>query len=370
LPLRPLTLLLLSGGGLTGSNIMACLAKRRAGLRLVATTDRPGEPALFNFDVAYLAPRLVDEVAAFERRVLDILERESVDLVVPCRDEDVTWLAGLGERRTDLAPKFLCGSREAAEIANDKWLSFEFCERHALPFAPTLLCGDTANARSFVEEHGFPLVAKPRHGVDAKGIVLLTEFPQVMRAMQRPDYVLQKFLGAGDEVAGYLATLALDGIPLVHSFQGNKRSLQVLIGPDQSLRQIVCTRNFMTGQATRSITIDRAVEPGSIGARCALAFAGAAWRGPLNIQCQPAPNGELMIHEFNVRFTGATAARLELGIDEVGAAIAAFTGRRIADALGWRDLPEIAFERFSVRSADGRNVRTLAERGEWRRALQ
>jgi len=365
--MRPLTILLLSGGGLTGSNVMACLADRRSNLRLVATSDTPREPALFNFDATYLAPRLVDSPAVFERRMLEIIERESVDLVVPCRDEDVAWLAGLGERRVELAPRFLCGGKSTAEIANDKWLSFHFGQKNALPFAPSLLCGDTANAAAFVEQHGFPLVAKPRYGVDSKGIVLLTRFAQVVRAMQLSDYVLQKFLGVPDEVDSYLNALEQDGIPLFHSFQGNKRSLQVLIGPDQGIRHIVCTRNRLIGQAARSIVVDRDIETRTIGERCAQAFAGAGWRGPLNIQCQPASSGELVIHEFNVRFTGATAARLELGFDEVGAAILAFTGQSIEPARRWRETPDVALERLSVRAADERNVRTLAERGEWRR---
>src|SRR5450756_228578 len=154
--MRTLTLLLLSGGGHTGSSVMAALATRRAGLRLVATSDRPDEPALFNFDAAYLAPRLADDAEGFERRVLDVIARENPDLVVPCRDEDVQWLAGLGERRADLAAKLLCGARRIAAIANDKWLSHEFCGEHALPFAPTLLCDSAADGYAFVEQQGLP----------------------------------------------------------------------------------------------------------------------------------------------------------------------------------------------------------------------
>src|SRR5262245_44459477 len=82
-----LTLLFLSGGGHTGTNVMASLAARREGLRLVATSDVPDEPSLFAFDAVYLAPRLRDDAPAFERRVLEIVDREAPDLVVPCRDE-------------------------------------------------------------------------------------------------------------------------------------------------------------------------------------------------------------------------------------------------------------------------------------------
>ena len=147
---------------------MASLAPRRERLRLVATSDTPDEPALFNFDAVYLAPMVADDTAGFERRVLDIIVRENPDLVVPCRDEDVQWLAGLRERRPDLGAKLLCGAREIAVMMNDKWLSFEFATKHGLPFstvAAMRLSGIDAQDRvaAFLHEHGLPLVAKPRH---------------------------------------------------------------------------------------------------------------------------------------------------------------------------------------------------------------
>lgn len=362
-----LTLLLLSGGGRTGSSVMATLATRRTGLRLVATSDRPDEPALFDFDAVYIAPRLADDAGGFERRVLDIIAREKPDLVVPCRDEDVQWLAGLGERRADLAAKFLCGARRIAAMANDKWLSYEFCREHALPFAPTLQCDSAADGSAFVEQHGLPLVAKPRHGVNSAGVVLLTTREQVARAMTRHDYVLQKYLGDPDSVYAYLNTANLEGIPLFHTFQGTMRSPLVLLGPDHRIEYVNCIRNRITGRSTQSKTIDDGVEPRQIGERCARAFAAAGWRGPLNIQCLPTADGTLMIHEFNARFTGGMAARWELGYDEIGAAIRVFTGQSIGGALPHREAPAEAFESFSARGADGRNVRTLAQREEWSR---
>jgi hypothetical protein len=368
-PLRHVTLLLLSGGGHTGGNVMASLAGRRPALRLVATSDSAEEPALFDFDAAYLAPRLATAAGAFERRVLEIVERERVDLVVPCRDDDVVWLAGLRERRPDIAPKLLCGAPKIAGIANDKWLSFRFCVEQSLPFVPSLACGDEAQLRAFVEQQGLPLVAKPRNGADSRGILLVTSPEQALRAMQKPEIVLQRYLGDPEALSSYLKGLERDGIPLLHSFQGDKHSLQVLIGPAGHIRHVICTRNLVVGPMARSITVDRDVEPNALGVRCAQAFANAGWRGPLNIQCQRAPSGGLMIHEFNVRFTGATAARLHLGFDEIGAAVGAFTGFDIGRAVGGREVPTVAYERLAPRSADGHSIRVLTERGEWRREV-
>jgi carbamoyl-phosphate synthase large subunit len=363
------TLLLLSGGGHTGSNVMSTLAARRDGLRVVATSDAPDEPALFRFDAAYLAPQRVRDSPAFERRILDVITREQPDLVVPCRDEDVQWLADLRGRRPDLAPRLLCGDAAIAGTITDKWLSFAFAREHGLPFAPTLASGDAAAAAEFVAAHGMPLIAKPRRDADCRGVVVLATRAHAMAAAGRADYVLQKFLGEGAAVDAYVAGVAQHGIPLVHSFQGDKRSLQALIGPRGDVEHVVCTRNLMSGRIARTITADDDPAARRIGERCANAFAAAGWRGPLNVQCQPAPDGELAIHEFNARFTGATGARWLLGFDEVGAAVRAFTGRSIGGAPPTGERAAAALESLVPRAADPAHVRELAARGEWKRGV-
>jgi carbamoyl-phosphate synthase large subunit len=365
--MRRVTLLLLSGGGHTGRNVTAALASRRSGLRLVATSDTAEEPALFDFDAAYLAPQPARDPAGFERRILELVAREDPDLVVPCRDEDVEWLAGLRERRPDLAPRLLCGARAVAAAINDKWESAVFARGHALPFAPSLPTGDPAAAEAFVAEHGLPLIAKPRRDADSRGVLVLATPAHVAAAVARPFYVLQKFLADPRAVDAYLAAVAQGGIPLVHSFQGDKRSLQALIGPAGDVVHVVCTRNLMAGRVARSITLDDDPAARRIGEACARVFAAAGWRGPLNVQCQPAPGGELMIHEFNGRFTGATGARWLLGMDEVGAAIRAFTGLPFASAAPWQQRPAAALESLVPRAADQASVQALADRGEWMR---
>ena len=369
--MRELTLLLLSGGGHTGANVMASVASRRGDMRLVATSDVPDEPALFGFDAVYLAPKIAVAAAAFERRILEIVRREDPDLVIPCRDEDVEWLAGLYERRRDLGAKLLCGSPDIAAVINDKWQSCEFAAKHELPFAPSLPCAEDDDSpvrvARFVREHGLPIVAKPRRGMDSKGVFILTTQAQAQSAMMRPDYLLQKYLGRPETPARYLANVEREGIPLIHSFEGVKRSLQVLIGPGGGIQHVVCTHNRRDAPNARVISTDADAESRRIGEQCASVFAEAGWRGPLNIQCLPSESGTLMIHEFNARFTGATGARWLIGHDEIGSAIRAFTGRDVAPAFPWSEAPTRAIEGLMPRAADPQWVRALSERGEWTR---
>ena len=53
-------ILFLSGASLVGQNILSALAGRRAGLHLAAINSVANEPALFDFDEAFLAGNLKD----------------------------------------------------------------------------------------------------------------------------------------------------------------------------------------------------------------------------------------------------------------------------------------------------------------------
>ncbi len=323
------TILLLSGGGHTGANVLAAIGTRRSTTRLIATTDVTDEPTLFAFDQVYLAPNLRADAASFERRLLDVMALEKPDLVVPCRDDDVRFLSALKSRRPDLGRAFLCGAPAVAEVVSDKWLSFEFAKRYGLPFAQSFRCEPGQNIddmAAFIDSAGLPLVCKPRDGSDSRGITLITSAAQARQAIQRPDHVLQEYLGNAAAVRAYVEAVRSTGVPLFHSFEGNKRSIQIMIGPDSTTAYVFCTRNEPTGRNARRVSIDSDSAARAIGVRCAAAFADAGWYGPMNIQCQPDVNGELKIHEFNARFTGATAARKHLGMDELAITLKRFCG--------------------------------------------
>lgn len=363
-----LRLLVLSVGTQVGQNVLTTLARRRDDLELIATSSVSREPALFDYDTVYLVPQTAAEPVAFEARLLDIIARERVDLVIPCRDDDIVFLAALRDRRPDLSPRLLCGSADAALVIADKWLSAEFCTRHGLPFAPSIAHGAGPERAAFAREQGFPLVAKPRRGYASQDVYLISNDAQFERTLAGEGWIVQKYLGDPRDVAKYLQGLESRGIPLYHTFQGLKQSIQALIAPDGSVAHVICTRNASRMRRSKWVEADHDPRSLAIGTQCAQAFAGAGWRGPLNIQCQQDTQGTPLIHEFNGRFTGATVDRWLLGFDEVGAAIESFTGVAIGPGHDARPAALEAFESLVARGADPRDVEALARDHVWKRA--
>lgn len=357
-------ILLLSGASLVGQNVLACLGGHRHDLELVAANSAPDDPCLFDFDAVYLTPENRRQPDAYSARFRELLAEVDPDLVIPCRDDDVTFLAGERDRQPEMACRFLCGDAMLAAAMLDKLESARLSARLGLPFAPTLDAGvDPATALRFAVEHGFPLIGKPRRGFASHGVRLILDRQQLENACGRPDYVLQKYLGNAEAVRRLADAIARNGLPLFHTLEEPKLSIQALVAPDGAVRQVFASHNLMRlGRSERvEVVGDAAVL--TAGTSWATAFACAGWRGPLNIQCQLGPGSEATIYEYNGRFTGATAARQLLGFDEVGLALRDWLGLPLLPPLPSADM----VVRQSVsRPVDTSRVAQLRRDGCWR----
>jgi carbamoyl-phosphate synthase large subunit len=361
-----LRLLVLAAGTRVGQNILATFAGRRDDVRLVATTSVADEPGPFGYDTVHLVPET--RSADYEAKLLGIVASERIDLVVPCRDDDVLMLAGLRERRPDLAGRILCGSVAAARAICDKAEGCAFSVRHGLPFAPTLVGAGPDECAAFAREHGFPLVVKPRRGYASLGVFLVWNERQLVDAFAREGTVAQKFLGDPSVLSRFREAVERDGMPLFHTFQGPRHSIQVVVAPDGGLADVMCIHLRSDRRRSKTVMADPDPVAREIGEHCGAAFAAAGWRGPLNIQCQKDAAGRMTIHEYNGRFTGATMTRWHLGFDEVGTTVAAFTGRAIGNApCVPSTAPREIFETVEARGADPTDVATLARDGVWHR---
>lgn len=361
--------LFLSGASLVGQNVLASLAGRRSGLHLAAINSVAAEPALFDFDEAFLCGNLRDDPQAFAQRFHEVMDALQPCLVIPCRDDDVAFLAAQAEARPEHAPRFLCGARKPAEAMLDKAASATFAHRHGLPFAPTLATdADTDPARliAFATCHGYPLIAKPRQGFASRGVSLILDQAQLLRLGGRPDYILQAYLGDPEAVRAYVEACRRDGVPLFHSFETDKYSIQAFITPDGRRAGLLATRHAMRQGRSERVTLEHDPALLELGERCATAFAAEGWRGPLNIQCQHRPTGDYGIYEFNGRYTGATSARCLLGYDEVALGLAHFGGIPIETGPSSGAAAGDVIRLPVSRALDADRIAQLRRDGHWR----
>lgn len=359
-------ILLLSGGSLVGQNVIACLDGRRDALHVGATNSVADEPTVFDFDAVYLMPPSRTDPQGHARRFAEVLAHFAPDLVVPCRDDDVSFLARQRELKPSLADRFVCGAAAVASAMLDKLESARFSAANGLPFVPTLDAhGNLAAARRFAAAHGWPLVAKPRLGFASQGVQLILDDRQLAQACASPHLVLQRYLGDGAKVRRAAREIEESGLPLFFSVEDTKLSLQACIAPDGRIGAVFASGNVMRMGRSERVHVIEDADLGRAAREWAGVFARAGWRGPLNMQCQRGADGALAIYEYNGRFTGATAARRWLGFDEVGCVLHDWLGLALpAAAPATHEVVRYLVGR-PRRAADARE---LGERGCWQRS--
>jgi len=127
-------ILITSVGSLVGQNILEVLNYSRDYFDVIGVNS-VAKAAIYECDRAYLTGQSEKPPSEYAERLLEIINEENPDLVIPARDIDITILAILQEKYPEYRGKFLCGTAELAVMMEDKWLSYQFAEKNNLPFA-------------------------------------------------------------------------------------------------------------------------------------------------------------------------------------------------------------------------------------------
>lgn len=306
------TILLVGVGSLLGRCILDALGGRRDNLTVVGADLDPRAPALAECDVARVLPP--DDAPEFAAAVAEVCRRFDVDLVIPCRDPANAVLALAADEPS--SPIRLAAPRGAVVAATrDKAASHDWCVALDIPHAPTLSTdGIDAKGRARIADWGFPLVAKPARGSGSLGVTVVQTPAQLAAVLATDGLVVQPFLSPP-------AALDLDlsrGLPLFWEVPcDDEPGVMALFGTQGEIGPHMCfSSRHRLGRNEALWVLDDPLLV-AFAADVLPKFAAAGWRGPLNLQVRRGREGWQVI-EINARFSGGTAARLHMGLDEVG----------------------------------------------------
>jgi carbamoyl-phosphate synthase large subunit len=357
------TILITSVGTLIGQVILDSLEHRRSRLRVIGCNRTAETANTFRCDRAWLTPP-TDQAGAFTDAFMQIFERERPDLVIPGRDPDILSLTRLAERQPQLHSVLLAGSHTMAHMMDDKAETHRFSVRHGLRFADSVETngpGTIEAARALRDRHGFPLIAKPSNGSGSVGVRILLNDAHLDAASGRPSLVIQPFLDPPAE----LSFSVDEGWPLFWGIVEDRiHGAQILISRDGTIGPMLGFRACMVaGRCERLMRCDDSALLDS-----AHAFARAAsaegWRGPFNVQAKRDRNGDWRIIELNGRFSGGTAARRHLGLDEVALMINEWLGSEVVP-LDTSPQARVVIMQPVERPLYTDRINTLTNDGQW-----
>ncbi|HEY9870821.1 MAG TPA: ATP-grasp domain-containing protein, partial [Candidatus Obscuribacterales bacterium] len=197
----------------------------------------------------------------------------------------------------------------------------QWLEANGLNYPRYADCSDREAVARLVSECGYPLIAKPRSGRGAIGVLKVSNRAGLEYALSHADYVLQECLG--DEESEYTVGCFSDR--------------------DGRLRGTIAMRRQLQHGTTCRAELGAFPEVSAEAGRIARALKPL---GPLNVQLRVS-NGRPVCFEMNVRFSGTTSLRSTFGWNDVEAALRHF----VLDEPGY-DLPAITAGGVALRYWD------------------
>jgi hypothetical protein len=358
-------LLITAIGSLVATNLLEALAFiGRERFFIIGTNSEPEAANNFACDVVYKVPPTASG-GAYRAALAAIGKTEAPELWIPARDDDVLELAKLFAGKT-LPGIALVGSLNAAGIICDKWLSYCFAIERGLKVAPT---ADTFEAAlKLVEDHGFPLIVKPRRGYGSKGSCFVTDAAQLERALSVGNSIAQVVISPAPNWADHLPDLTA-GWPLWYSYvDPGQYASQWMIAPDGAVIEIGATLNTMIcGRPERSVRVDDPSLSRTAGGY-ARELSALGWRGPLNVQCRRGESNAFYMFELAGRFAGGLGGREMLGIPETETVLSTIFPDRFGRVMPLRPILSVALKQPLTLGIDTESLARLREEGLWRRS--
>lgn len=314
-------ILITSVGSLLGQNVLDVLEGRREKVEVIGINTVAENPRVFRCDRLYKSVN--SNQSEFENILLKIIRKESPNLVLAGRDEDVHVLALFFEKYSIYRNMFPNGSINAIEIMNDKAKSMEFARKYQLPFAPSYILNQTQNdVYQWANDVGYPIISKPRDGFGSLGIRILMHENHLksLIEMGTQNLILQKLIGFNETNLKQLNQFEENircGIPFFfHLPDDLQYASQVLIHEDGHFDEIFTSKSLMVlGRCEKSEPYNNP-EMTRVSYEYAKAIAQEGWRGMFNLQLREY-QGSFYGIEMNGRMSGSTSARAWCGYDEL-----------------------------------------------------
>lgn len=170
-------ILMTSVGGLVAPNMIRSLRHSTDNNIFIVGVDAKHDAVGFHFvDKSYIV--LPGESEGYGKQLLNIAEKEDIDVVLPLSDEELLALASYKPRFEKRGICVACSDFETVKTALDKGFMLQFLRDKGLPCPDFRIPHTIEELKRSVMELGYPkkkVVFKPRRGRGARGFWLLDD---------------------------------------------------------------------------------------------------------------------------------------------------------------------------------------------------
>ena len=311
-------LLITSVGSGVGQTILRALRRSDAPWYVVGANSEAFCAGVFDCESAWLTPPVSDR-AAFEARLIEIVESEGPALILPGRDDDLPVLAAMHARLAELSAFALVGSPKAVDICGDKYHTATVLRAARLPFAETAASREEIEA--LLASCGFPLFAKPRRGYGSRGLRVLFDRGDIEAVLAcGAEMVVQEFLVPRSWNKTHAEVTRADTERDVMFHLEDDFVAQVLLGRDGQVLGVIMTRFSHADGVSMNVEVLDEPSLEAAARECAELLGRHGLIGPCEVTGRLLADGDWRIFEVNARFTGHTVMRVAFGFNEVEAA--------------------------------------------------
>ena len=278
------------------------------GGKLVGADMLLSAPAMHVVDRRHQVCRATDK--DYVPQLLDICEKEDIDLLIPLIDTELLVLAENKERFKEVGTTALISDPDVIRIAMDKYNTHTFFVENGFA-VPEVIDIDKALSSDDIE---YPMVMKPARGSASIGVTKIESKEELRFFKDKiPNPILQEYLN------------------------GYEHTLDVLVDFGGRVRCVVPRKRLevRAGEVSKGVTVKNK-KIIDIGKRVVEALKGAL--GPITVQGFLTSDGAFKLTEINPRFGGGHPLAIAAGADYPKWIIEMLLGRNPDIELdGWED---------------------------------
>lgn len=242
--------------------------------------------------------------------LMEIIRRESIDVLLPGTEAELIRISKSRNEIETTGCRPILASQGVIDLAFDKVKLYRWLEEQGIGVPRS---GTVANWRSFVEEVGFPVVAKPSGNSGGSRNVAILADPAEVEAYianfpgDRETIIVQEYVGDADSEYTVGVVIAKDGA-IVDSIVMRRNLIGLTLGVSRTIdgKNYSLSTGYSQGFIIKDAEIQKFCE--DLSRQMGIV-------GPANFQLRR-HHGVIKVFEVHPRFSGTAAVRAQAGLNE------------------------------------------------------